>query len=38
MVMLIPDPAGAKSTDDSIELSLAITALQDLTDSTKGVS
>ncbi|XP_024360918.1 protein SHOOT GRAVITROPISM 6 isoform X4 [Physcomitrium patens] len=36
MVMLIPDPAGAKSTDDSIELSLAITALQDLTDSTKG--
>jgi len=35
IVQLIPDPIGAKNTE---ALSLALSALQDLTDSTEGVS
>jgi len=38
IVLLIPDPVGAKNTEDSKALSLALSALQDLTDSTKEVS
>ncbi len=35
IVQLIPDPVGAKNTE---ALSLALSALQDLTDSAEGVS
>lgn len=38
IVLLIPDPVGAKNTEDSKALNLALSSLQDLTDSTKGVS
>ena len=39
IVRLIPDPVGTKNTEDSSKASsLALSALQNLTDSTKGVS
>ena len=39
IVLLIPDPVGTKNTEDTSKASsLALSALQELTDSTKGVS
>lgn len=38
IVLLIPDPVGAKNTEDNKAVSSALSALQDLTNSGKGVS